>query len=291
MLSFNDFLEKKEFYLEVHINRGSIPLDSEELDYLKQFPENRYAQALLLRYNVALKDAVQLRGRDVVIKDNWQDVQDIVLGSRSIKVKFNINRLIKKLKALGFDIIHMKPLNKKTVYQNISRWRKTGFSPEYKAFQPYKMYKQQNNYNGVFDAIEGGLQWGQIARRVREIVTDMCNAYVKRMALPEHPLHMNYYYWSEHLPELIGGTIDYIKDNLKDIQEDRDIKKFATNYIGSRMQQGSVSRKMYQKAKTLGLQPDIVSSLIKGSTRPKAILNLINRMVGRDPADPTTLGI
>jgi hypothetical protein len=296
MVDFKNFIEETE-YLETKIHRGRLPFDYDDKQYLQQFPSHAWVQAMLYRYNKALKDAL-IRTKDGVrIKDDWRDIQDIELathfkGPKNLStlerlvpfenIKLFIPRLVKKLQYYGFDPLSMKPLNYKTIADNISRWRRKD-SGQTHTFTPHKMYKTRNDYLSYPDVIEGTFKWGQIQSQVRKIAEDKCTSYITGLGNPDHPQHINYTYWNKRLPDLISGAIDYVKGRLKDVNTLGDIRRFVNYYISTSVQQGYITRKGLERAKMMGAEPEVISNLTRGGTQPKAIVNWIRNILNQQP--------
>lgn len=101
MISFDQFLAGKDqkLFFETYYFKGKAPIDSDDVDYLKQFNSRHHAQAMAYRYNVALPSAIKKTKHGPVIKDNWQDIKDIpivVPGRKKIHNRSGVKKKITK---------------------------------------------------------------------------------------------------------------------------------------------------------------------------------------------------
>ena len=270
MISFNDFL-KNRIYSEHFIQRGVLPLThDDDGDYLSQFPPSYHIQALMYRYNEALKAAVVInRGREM-IKSGWKDTENVILNKtrrgaaselrekeypnmhetkyRQIlfaNTRLEIPRLLEKLHRFDFEVESMKPLHYKTVAGVISKWRRSGVE-NYGNFTPMSQSKAMNNYNHYETSVKQ--KWDRLKNDIVEMATNSCNLEIEKMKNPKHAYHLNYHYWEEHFEDLVHSAISYVHRRLKDVDEgknvEKQIRRLVSTAIQTRTQQGYTSRKM-----------------------------------------------
>lgn len=112
-MKFKNWLYLSEM---AYLSKEPIYLDEEDIKYLKQFPIKFWTQALKLRYNDFILEALRKKEPSLAgsVASDWSDIKDVNLtaptqgrGSRMVsfdaKINTGIVRLLQKLKKLGYD--------------------------------------------------------------------------------------------------------------------------------------------------------------------------------------------
>lgn len=254
-MEFRDWLftEIKGQDIAAHINK-------DDAEYLNQFPDNRQAQALHVRYQL-LKQALTAKGE---VRRTWNDNQAIMLRGHGkdevYRIDTKIRPLVEKLRQQGIDPREAE-LSKISAYQAVHYWRKIsnprmarrgfetpdlmhlpGSSVPLKSKTPMvpKSYWDRSN-----------LTWNDATEELRHKVIIIVNRLLSNLAQnPEHTLHINYFYWSEpyHKKDLINSAMAFLKSRYEDhikelIDNEAGLRSILYNYCTSKLQNGLVSRR------------------------------------------------
>lgn len=94
------------------VARQPMPIDEDDIAYLKQFPVRLWPHALKMRYNDFLFDALDADGD---LRSDWMDQQSIPVGRgfqlKHLKVKIGLPKVVEKLNKYGYDL---RGVNKET---------------------------------------------------------------------------------------------------------------------------------------------------------------------------------
>jgi len=98
-------------FLEAVIGRNSIPMDQDDVDYLSQFPNHFWIDAIKQRYNDLLLKAIDGVATDpITIKVHTRRHGMAGQGGiQQIQVNARMDKLLNKLKNLGYDLSDPHP--------------------------------------------------------------------------------------------------------------------------------------------------------------------------------------
>jgi len=267
MITFN-------IWLEAIMNRSVIPMDQEDIKYLKQVSREFWKDALKHRYNDFLIKAVE----DLEANRPMQDIQSTTLqgyARRVINVELNtgMTKLIKKLQRLGFDLSDpqqasstlgsMHLMNSSQAGNIIKNWIAQNPNGELMpGFKQYTPNKLQSQVNSMDDVMAAERKFANIKPQIEQVARKMIDKKLQTLADPNHPYHINYYYWSERKDELLQGLFKAVKDNLNEPSER--YYNVMANKITSFLQTGHVNKRLLDRAKENGI--DVGFLLKKGYT-------------------------
>lgn len=114
----------KNWLLEMAmVSREKIFLDDDDISYLKQFPLDYWASALMLRYN----DLIFKSTDNGELRRDWSDIQEVSVRDGSMgggkrqtitlpNIDTKMTSLIQKLKNMGYDLSGTNPINKESLF-------------------------------------------------------------------------------------------------------------------------------------------------------------------------------
>lgn len=273
-------------FLEAVIGRNTIPMDQDDVAYLSQFPKNFWIDAIKQRYNDLLLQAIQGKLSDPITvtvttkRGPHHGSKNYFLRGfgRQVQVNAHMNKLIEKLKNLGYDLSdphpetgtlsNMKLMTRDQARQLMRNWVNhsqqqgmEGLAPGFARFTPTKLERGIQSYDNPQDD-EARNRWIKLEPIAEKEVKYYVNLIINRLANPDNTLHLNYYYWIERLDELIKGALKRIQDNLANPEiNDKTVRnRIINSYVNSMIQKGHANRRMLEKAKEHGMN---IPKLIK----------------------------
>ena len=258
MLSFKQYLEMAV------VAKQPVPLDSDDIAYLKQFPQNRWSQALKWRYNDFIFKAVDGMGR---IKRGWRDTKPITIVGKTYTVDTGMTKVVEKLRQLGYDLrgmneqtktsLYFRPLTIGSARAKVYQLRINKLAPNTVSFEPNKMETQRNDP-------EVTEKWTSTKRsdfekQRPEIEKEVENKVYRAMGNigQDDYRYVNLRWWNR--PENIKKLMDTIHERIwlnwnnpkVHTKEGRDL--FIRNEINKALQGGIVTRRTFDAFKDKGL--------------------------------------
>jgi len=115
-----------------YVSKQPVYLDESDIEYLKQFPAQFWAQALKMRYNDFILNAFKRSPGEVsgAVGQGWSDIQQVhFVGDKrhinpmgfSGKIHTGITVLLQKLKRLGYDFSGVNPSASTSLYLGLMK--------------------------------------------------------------------------------------------------------------------------------------------------------------------------
>lgn len=291
----------KEFCLisEAITTNDSLEMDQDDINYLNQFPKEYWVDALQFRYNKLLINSLDKDGN---LKPGIKNVQLVTIGGRggggrglvgskgvplqNFRVKTGILKLVKKLKAKGYDLSNHDEftgtansfnfMNFEQARKHLNAWKAHSGGEELVAgFSRYAPTKHEKKINSLDDKTQEEEIWKQIKASVKEQVESIVDATITSLSNPNHKNHINFYYWNqpENRQSLIDAAINKIKNNLGNQAVMLTASKRAAIIrveIWSQLQRGIASRRNIEK-----FGHDKINAMIAAGYDQESIINAI----------------
>lgn len=286
------------YFLEAVIGRNPIPMDQDDIAYLSQFPKNFWIDAIKQRYNNLLLKAITHGISDpVTVQVRTSRHGEAGQGGIiQVPVHANMDRLVTKLKNLGYDLSdphpetetlsNMKLMNREQATTLIRNWlsysNKQGSEslvPGFARFTPTKLERGVQSYDNPYDD-EYRSTWAKIKQDVETSAKNIITSWLSRISKPTDRFYINSFYWNERQDEVLSSLVKRIQDNLAhpDIMDKKFRNKLMAYYLSSLQQTGHISRRVLERAKKEGINiPDLIK---KGYTIAQIINSINNAYMG-----------